>query len=419
MNYCSVCGSEVPDGVKTCQVCGSDIVGTPAVSGSSNPTAAGQSTKTSASSDDDILSLMGLSGGREAPKPAAQQTQPAVQRPQTSPKQQVSQNLQASTRPQGATQPTPQRATAPRPEQQNVPRVQSAPKMQSQAGGAESKKALPTWAIIAIIVGVLLAGGLVGGAIYYKNVYLPAKRDAEAPRYYVMAQNLNMRSTPEFEADYNKIGSFPYGTELLVYDSVKYASKPYMHCKYAPVDARGKVMKDKCVEGYVSYNYMLTKSDFFLLNSIFGNDDARTMLAEARYKRALLDYFKKKGYRGDISSEKLAECGITGLDNAPRWQVFCKYEKAKSNNVYRSRKYRKDSKYQDLAVIIQNIDTRERRLLYFYFDDDETYHLLTEQYAPTSGYMKDRTLKLDYNWGGYSVDVEYEESWKWSMNATD
>lgn len=274
---------------------------------------------------------------------------------------------------------------------------------------ADKKKGIPTWGIVIIIVALLLLAGTVGGLFYYKNVYLPKKRDAEAPRYYVMAQNLNMRSTPEFEADYNKIASFPFGTELLIYDSVKNATKPYMHGKYAPMDARGKVMKDKCVEGYVSYNFMLPKADFFLLNSIFGNDDARTMLAEARYKRALLSYFKSEGFRGDIDAAKMSEYGIIGLSSAPRWQVFCRHEKAKSNNVYRSRKYRKDSKYTDLAVIIKNLETQERRLLYFVFDDDESFRLIHEQSAPCEGYMKDKTLKLETDdYGCYYVDVEYE-----------
>lgn len=265
--------------------------------------------------------------------------------------------------------------------------------------------------LILLIVGLLLVAGGVGFWFYRVNVYLPAKRDAEAPRYYVMAQNLNMRSTREFEAEYNKIGSFPYGTEILVYDSVKSGIKPYVYGKYAPVDARGKVMKDKCIEGYLSYNFMLNKADFFLLNSIFGNEDARKMLAEARYKRALLRYFKDNHMRGDISGEKIAEYGIdNSLATAERWQVFCRYEKAKSNTVYRSRKYRKDSKFTDLAVIIKNIDSGERKLLYFVFEDDESFRLLSEQYAPRNGYMKDRTLKLkQYNDGTYYVEVDYED----------
>lgn len=263
--------------------------------------------------------------------------------------------------------------------------------------------------IITIITVLLLVAGAVGGWFYYNNVYLPQKRDAEAPRYYVIAPSINMRSSPEFEIDNNKIGSFPYGTELIVYDSVKTGLKPYLYGKYAPRDAKGKVIKDKVVEGYLAYDYMATKADFFLLNSIFGNDDARKMLSESRYKKALLSYFKQNHYKGNISKDKMAEYGINP-NVTQSWQVFCRHEKATSNNVYRSRKYKKDSKYTDLAVIITNINSRERRMLYFVFDDDESFQLLTVQPVPRSGYMKDRTLKLlRTSDGGYYVDVEYEQ----------
>lgn len=278
----------------------------------------------------------------------------------------------------------------------------------SVASNKDAKNKAPITTIL-LIVGVLLLAGGVAGWFYRTNIYLPAKRDAEAPRYYVMSQSLKMRSTPEFEAEYNKIATFPYGTEIIVYDSVKNGLNYYFHGKYAPKDARGKVMKDKVAEGYLAGNYLCSKADFFLLNSIFGNEDARKMLSETRYRRALLEYFKNKRYRGDISTSQMQEYGISDrYASAQRWQVVCKYEKATSNNVYRSRKYRKDSKYTDLAVIIQNMDNGERRLLYFVFDDDETHHLIAEQSAPRSGYMKDRTLKLNMtDQGYYRVEVEY------------
>ncbi len=267
----------------------------------------------------------------------------------------------------------------------------------------KSKKGL----VITIIVLLLAAIG-VGGWFYYNNVYIPEKRDAEAPRYYVMSGIINMRSSPDFDMDNNKIGSLPYGTEIIVYDIVTSAPKPYLYGKYAPKDASGKVIKDKVVEGYLAYDYMATKADFFLLNSIFGNDDARKMLSETRYKKALLSYFKHNHYKGNISKEKMEEYGIDPMATET-WQVFCRHEKAKSNNVYRSRKYRKDSKYTDLAVIITNKHSQRRQLLYFIFDDDETFHLLTEQSAPNTGYMKDGTLKLmSIGNGRYEVHVEYE-----------
>lgn len=406
MKYCSVCGSEMPDGTNICPVCGSENLGVAFAGGVGTNDTMGNTQsapKGNTSNEDDFMSMMGFAStgtsSNEAPRPKVDS------RPQSEPKPPMPPVQEEPTIPQKAMEPpvAQQRQAAPEPPQPVPSPVAASTTKQKKAG-------MPSWGIVTIIAGILIVGGLVGGLLYRNNVYLPAKRDAEAPRYYVMAHNINMRSTPEFGAEYNKLTSFPYGTELLIYDSMKNATTPYFYGKYAPKDARGKVMKDKCVEGYMAYEYMLPKSDFFLLNSIFGNEDALKMLSETRYKKALLSYFKDKGYRGNIDKAKMDECGIRGLDNAPRWQVFCRYEKAKSNNVYRSRKYRKDSKYTDVAIIIQNLENGTRRLLYFVFDDSGTPFLLAEQSAPSEGYMKDRTLKLYnniYN-GRYEVSVDYE-----------
>lgn len=260
--------------------------------------------------------------------------------------------------------------------------------------------------ITLMIISLLSFLGMIGGVFYYKNVYLPEKRDAEAPRYYTFATSVRMRSTSEFDVEYNKLESLPYGTEVLVYDSMP---GRYYYGKVAPKDAKGKVMKDKCIEGYVAYDYMLPKSDFFLLNSIFGNEEARKMLDESRYRRALLQYYKMHNYVGEIAVDKLEVYGLKHLANAEKWQVFCKDKKATSNNVYRSRKYNKESKYPDVAIILKNVSSRERKLLFFTFDDiDGTPRLLCEQSVAQEGYMKDGTLKLlgsDYS--GYYVDVTY------------
>ena len=44
-------------------------------------------------------------------------------------------------------------------------------------------------------------------------------------------------------------------------------------------------------------------------------------------------------------------------------------------------------------IIIKNINTGDRKLLYFYFDDDETPHLAAEQTAPEYGTIKKITHK--------------------------
>lgn len=260
-----------------------------------------------------------------------------------------------------------------------------------------------------IILGAvaLLLFVVVIGVIVFTNVILPNRRDAVAPRYYTIANQLNIRSSIEFAGDYNKLESVAYGSQILVYDSIP---GKWLYGKFAPRDNKGNVVKDRCVEGYMYYGYVLPEADFFLLNSIFGDAESRKMLSETRYKHALLDYYKSRGIIGDISNAEIVEHGINSrFCDAGKWQVFCKDSKATSNNVYRSRKLKKDSKYTDVAIIIKNIETGARRLLFFVFDDDETPRLLCEQEAPEYGYMKDRTLKLIQIGSEYGVKVEYTD----------
>ena len=273
-----------------------------------------------------------------------------------------------------------------------------------------SKKKLSNRTLLIVTLGLFLLAGIVGGLIYYFEIYLPAKRDAEAPRYYVCSTSLKIRNSPFFNGESNIAGRVSYGAELIVYDSI---IGDYYYCKFCPHDATGKVIKDQIIEGYVHYDYLLPKDDFFLLNSILGNDDAKKMLAETRYKKALLHYFKDNDIIGGLTEEQVERFGLSieMLRNAKgRYQVFCRDPKAKSNNVYRSRKYRPDSKYPDAAIILENIDNRDDRLLlYFVFDDDESSRLIFSSHIKNRGYMKDGTLKLCEYYDGYGIVVEFVE----------
>lgn len=289
---------------------------------------------------------------------------------------------------------TPGQSTTP----EKDPPIETKPTQSNQVSVSDEKEHNNhriTWLII-----ILLLLGVAGGGLFY---YLPQKRDAEAPRYYTFANSVRMRSSADFDVEYNKLESFSYGTEVIVYDSVP---GNYFYGKVAPKDARGKVIKDRVVEGYMAYQYLLPKEDFFRLNGVFGNEEAKEMLSESRYRRALLNYLKSHNYCGKITAEEIAEHNLnSNLNNAEQWQVFCKDKASKSNTVYRSRKYSRHSKYPDLAVIIKNVRSSERRLLYFIFDDKtEAPELRGEQAAPAQGYMVDGTLTLQ-DWGHDGVDV--------------
>lgn len=246
----------------------------------------------------------------------------------------------------------------------------------------EKKKSSVSPILLSVLLAVVILG--VGGFFIYNNVIKPRQIDKAAPRYYTFAPSVVLRSSKSSGADFNKIGSLPYGTELITYDY----GYEWSEVKVNSVNAEGKKLK-----GYIASPFILEKSDFFLLNSIFGDTDSKSVIETSKCRRALLNYFKGQDYIGRLSTEETSELGLPTPTQDNQWQVYCLPKDVSTNNVYYKRVLRKDSKFTDFAVIIKNINTRDRKLLYFYFDDDETPHLAAEQAAPEYGSIKKITLK--------------------------
>lgn len=269
---------------------------------------------------------------------------------------------------------------------------------QALASMSELERGMPNnnsalMAVVAVL-SVLVLG--VGGYLVYDNVYMPRKIDSEALRCYSMANVVVLRSSRSAGADYNKVASLPYGTELITYER----DAEWAHVKVTSPDGEQQ-------EGYVASSYILDKSDFCLLNSIWGNEDSKETIVTTKCRLALLNYFKENRYIGKIDAQVRMEAGI---DVAPsdenQWQVFSKPKGAKLNSVLFKRLYKKESQFTDFAVIISNIVNGNRKLLYFYFDDDEAPHLWKEQIAPRKGYIRDANVVSSYSGDDY-LNVSY------------
>lgn len=251
--------------------------------------------------------------------------------------------------------------------------------------------------LIILITLLLIAACGVGGYFYYDKIYLPEKIDREAPRYYTMANVVVLRSSRSAGADFNKVASLPYGTELITYD---------VDSEWARVKVNSQNGEKQ--EGFVASPYILNKADFFLMNSIFGNQDSKETIITTKCRLALLNYFKEKQYIGKIDDQMRLDVGISTIPNSEnQWQVFTKPKDTKPNSVLFKRLYNKNSQFTDFAVIITNTVTRERKLLYFYFDDGEIPYLLDEQNAPSDGYIIDANYDYDYYSGSRELNISY------------
>lgn len=204
-----------------------------------------------------------------------------------------------------------------------------------------------------IILGVIALGFF--GLFYYFNVFLPAKKDREAPRYYTIADKSNIRSSKDKAAKYNIITTIDYGSELITYD---YIANDWSEVK----DFNNN-------KGYISSKLIVTKSDFTILNEIFGDIESRDNISTLKCRLALLDYYKNNSL---------------GFN----WKVFTRDKKLKPNNVYYERIMDKNSKFTDFAVILKNIENNERKIVVFGFNEDESVAWVYEGIAPSKGYIK-------------------------------
>lgn len=261
----------------------------------------------------------------------------------------------------------------------------------ASSNGADSWYAAPEKKIsgviiLCIVLAVVILGA--GGLFLYNNVIKPNQIDKNAPRYYTFAPSVILRSSKSSGADFNKLGSLPYGTELITYDYTP---------EWSEVKVNSVAAGEKKLKGYIASPFILEKRDFFLLNSIFGDADSKEIIETSKCRRALLNYFKEQRYIGRLSTEETTELNLPAPSYDNQWQVYCLPKDMATNNVYFKRVLRSDSKFTDFAVIIKNINTSERKLLLFFFDEDETSHLIAEQPAPEYGTIKKITLKTKNN----------------------
>ncbi|MBM3454671.1 MAG: hypothetical protein FJX80_05940 [Bacteroidetes bacterium] len=196
----------------------------------------------------------------------------------------------------------------------------------------------------------------------------PYLRDKNAERLYSFVGSLVFRSTPVAGIENNSIGNIKYGSELIVYSNLG----DWVNCKF-----NGE-------EGYASNKFLLNKQDFYLLNSIFGDQTSREVIETAKCRKALLDYYKTNNIFG-LLDEQIQNEVYGAVQNKENWVIYTKPKNIKPNTVIYPRVMNKNSKYTDFGCVIRNVSTGKRKFLFFTFNDYEEATLVTEQDAPDSG----------------------------------
>ena len=197
---------------------------------------------------------------------------------------------------------------------------------------------------------LLLLGLLWAGYEFWLKDYL---RDKNAPRTYVYATNLFLRSSKNAESENNRIDRIPYGAELVTYSNAD---------GWAEVKYDGE-------KGYVSSAYLLSSNDFKLLDGIWGNEEAKEMVMTSKCRMALLDLLKRYGWQS----------------GANEWQLYTKQKEMKPNSVLYPSLNDGYDEFSEFAFILTDNQSKKRKFVLYSFKDDEVPVFRYVEDAPEKG----------------------------------
>ncbi len=230
----------------------------------------------------------------------------------------------------------------------------------------------------------LLVIGLVGGSLFYLLWLKPYLKEKNAPRMYSFANTVSLRWSPNATGQTNVLQQLAYGTELPVYEQTGEWSKVKVNNK----------------EGYVYTKYLLDKRSFYELNSILADGISEDVIPRTWHKKALLDYFHTHSIMGKMTPALQVEL-FGKVQQKEVWQLFAKEKNVKPNTVYYKKIVSQQSKFEDFAFVITNLQTQKRKFVLYSFSDTEDPVFMYEEDAPDSGNIM--SVNKDYSDNSYKV----------------
>jgi hypothetical protein len=204
--------------------------------------------------------------------------------------------------------------------------------------------------------GILLA--LIAIGIYYG---LPLLNSGTA--YYNISSSANIRSTPNKSSTGNAIAELKYGE---VFKSSKSVS-----------DGSGTIWYKSnswFTDEYVSSKLMVNEKDFYLLESIFGDEITKNTILTFKPRKALIDYYKRQDpeykFFGKIDDITYKKVYGKPKDFTGEWQVFCyDFVDRVPNSIIYPRAFNSKSNFTDFGFIVTNISANIKRFVLYTFDD--------------------------------------------------
>jgi hypothetical protein len=183
-----------------------------------------------------------------------------------------------------------------------------------------------------------------------------------APKYpplYVFAESVSLRVAPTTKSE--RIGTLEYGTKVFpVKESPVFDIEE--EAQWYPVKANGS-------KGYVHNDLLLSERDFQLLEGVLSEPGVKALVQKTSYRRAVIDYMNSRGLDYTL------------------WKIVPNTDRGTATSVYLGKVLDRRSKIVDFAILLDNVETGERKFLLFSFDSDEKPFLVEEQVAPSRGFI--------------------------------
>ncbi len=225
----------------------------------------------------------------------------------------------------------------------------------------ETPKKKKTW--LYMLIGIILILSVIG--IYsYNTYYLPYKKDKDADRKIIIANTYKLRSTKYLaDNDANVITTFPYGHEVIVYSEDSEWAEVKVIDKYSNVEYTGFMGKPM--------DYLCDKVEFYEVDGIYGNEDARKLITGSYAKKAILNYIKDSNWMTDIPEDIQIEL-YGRIRNKPIWQLYGLSEDYTYNTVTNGKLLGSDD-WCLVVIIAEKSNLKNRELLIFRFDEENIY----------------------------------------------
>lgn len=210
-------------------------------------------------------------------------------------------------------------------------------------------------------LGYLIFIAIIGVGGYYGYTML----NSGIVYHTIAIDGANIRSSPDVSSDANIIKKIVYGQTFKIKKETDLVSGfGGMWLKY-----NGLFSNE-----YASSKIFAKEKDFYLLESIFGDEITKQAIKTVKCRKALIDYYKSQnpdyeffGKTDDITYKKIYRKpkNFTG-----EWQVKCtEYKKGVLNSIIYPNVYNTNSKFTDFGFIITNSSTNIKRFVLYAFDD--------------------------------------------------